>query len=83
MPFKWALRASASAGRRSCGPHGIRVICICPSEVQTNFGGRFGRNNPNKLYAADIADTIMAALNMPRRALWPELAVFANNPWKE
>jgi len=51
--------------------------------VQTNFGGRFGRNNPNKLYAADIADTIMAALNMPRRALWPELAVFANNPWKE
>ena len=27
--------------------------------------------------------TIMAALDMPRRALWPELAVFANNPWKE
>jgi hypothetical protein len=24
----------------------------------------------------------MAALDMPRRALWPELAVFANNPWK-
>jgi hypothetical protein len=24
----------------------------------------------------------MAALTMPRRALWPELAVFANNPWK-
>jgi acetylornithine/succinyldiaminopimelate/putrescine aminotransferase len=42
-----------------------------------------GRNNPNKLYAADIAETIMAAFNMPRRALWPELAVFANNPWKE
>jgi hypothetical protein len=33
--------------------------------------------------AADIADTIMAALGMPRRALWPELAVFVNNPWKE
>ena len=27
--------------------------------------------------------TIMAAIYMPRRALWPELAVFANNPWKE
>src|SRR5436190_425769 len=26
---------------------------------------------------------IMAALTMPRRTLWPELAVFANNPWKE
>jgi hypothetical protein len=33
--------------------------------------------------AADIADTIIAALSMPRRALWPELAVFVNNPWKE
>jgi hypothetical protein len=42
-----------------------------------------GRNNPNKLYAADIAATIMAAVDMPRRALWPELAVFATNPWKE
>ena len=33
--------------------------------------------------AADIADTTMVVLNRPRRALWPELAVFANNPWKE
>jgi 3-oxoacyl-[acyl-carrier protein] reductase len=80
---KWALRGISQCWQAELRPHGIRVICICPSEVQTNFGGRSGRNNPNKLYAADIADTIMAALNMPRRALWPELAVFANNPWKE
>ena len=45
--------------------------------------GRTGRNNPNKLYAVDIAETIMAALAMHGRALWPELAIFANNPWKE
>jgi 3-oxoacyl-[acyl-carrier protein] reductase len=80
---KWALRGISQCWQAELRPHGIRVICICPSEVQTNFGGRSGRNNPNKLYAADIADTIMAALKMPRRALWPELAVFANNPWKE
>ena len=24
----------------------------------------------------------LAALDLPRRVLWPELAVFANNPWK-
>ena len=36
------------------------MICICPSEVQTNWMGRTGRNNPNKLYADDIAATIMA-----------------------
>ena len=80
---KWALRGISQCWQAELRPHGIRVVCICPSEVQTNFGGKSGRNNPNKLYAVDIADTIMASLNMPRRALWPELAVFANNPWKE
>src|SRR5205814_4277955 len=80
---KWALRGISQCWQAELRPHGIRVTCVCPSEVQTNFGGQTGRNNPNKLYAADIAETIMAALGMPRRALWPELAVFANNPWKE
>jgi 3-oxoacyl-[acyl-carrier protein] reductase len=80
---KWALRGISQCWQAELRPHGIRVICVCPSEVQTGFGGKGGRNNPNKLYARDIAETIMAALGMPRRALWPELAVFANNPWKE
>ena len=80
---KWAVRGITQCWQAELRPHGIRVTCVCPSEVQTNFGGRTGRNNPNKLYADDIAATIMAALNMPRRVLWPELAVFASNPWKE
>jgi 3-oxoacyl-[acyl-carrier protein] reductase len=80
---KWAVRGISQCWQAELRPHGIRVTCVCPSEVQTNFGGKTGRNNPNKLYAGDIAATMMAALNMPRRALWPELAVFANNPWKE
>jgi 3-oxoacyl-[acyl-carrier protein] reductase len=80
---KWAVRGISQCWQAELRPHGIRVLCVCPSEVQTNFGGRTGRNNPNKLYAADIAETILAALNQPRRVLWPELAVFATNPWKE
>jgi 3-oxoacyl-[acyl-carrier protein] reductase len=80
---KWAVRGITQCWQAELRPHGIRVVCVCPSEVQTGFGGKTGRNNPNKLYAEDIASTIMAALTMPRRALWPELAVFANNPWKE
>ena len=80
---KWALRGISQCWQAELRPHSIRVVSLCPSEVQTEFGGRSGRNNPNKLFADDIADTIMAALDMPRRALWPELAVFANNPWKE
>ena len=80
---KWAVRGISQCWQAELRPHGIRVTCVCPSEVQTDWMGRTGRNNPNKLYAADIAETIMAVLAMPPRALWPELAVFANNPWKE
>jgi 3-oxoacyl-[acyl-carrier protein] reductase len=80
---KWAVRGITQCWQAELRPHGIRVISICPSEVQTNFGGKTGRNNPNKLYAIDIAETIVAALDRPRRVLWPELAVFASNPWQE
>jgi 3-oxoacyl-[acyl-carrier protein] reductase len=80
---KWAMRGITQSWQAELRPFGIRVIAICPSEVQTNWMGKSGRNNPNKLYAEDIAGTIMAGLEMPRRVLWTELAVFANNPWKE
>jgi len=80
---KWAVRGITQCWQADLRPHGIRVIAVCPSEVQTNWMGKTGRNNPNKLYADDIAATIMKGLEMPRRVLWTELAVFANNPWKE
>lgn len=80
---KWAVRGISECWRAELRPHNIRVTCICPSEVQTNFGGRAGRDNPNKLYASDIAATILAGVAMPQRVLWTELAVFATNPWKE
>jgi len=80
---KWAVRGITQCWQAELRPHNIRVSCICPSEVQTNFGGRTGRNNPNKLYAADIAATILAGVHLPQRVLWTELAVFATNPWKE
>lgn len=80
---KWAVRGLTQCWQAELRPHGVHVTCVCPSEVQTDWMGRTGRNNPNKLYAADVAETIMAALAMHPRALWPELAIFANNPWKE
>ncbi len=80
---KWAVRGISQCWQAELRPHGIRVISICPSEVQTAWGGKTGRDNPNKLFAPDIADAIMAALAADRRALWPEIAVFATNPWRE
>ena len=47
---KWAMRGITQCWQADLRPHGIRVICICPSEVQTNWMGKTGRNNPNKLY---------------------------------
>lgn len=80
---KWAVRGISQCWQAELRPHGIRVTTICPSEVQTTWGGKVGRNNPNKLYAEDLAQVVMAALTMPSRVLWPEVPVFANNPWKE
>lgn len=80
---KWAVRGISQCWQAELRPHGIRVVSLCPSEVQTAWGGRVGRNNPNKLFADDIAATIMSAVGMRSSVLWPELAIFANNPWKE
>ena len=80
---KWAVRGISQCWQSELRPHGVHVTCVCPSEVQTDWMGRTGRNNPNKLYAIDIAEAIMAALTLHPRALWPEFAIFANNPWKE
>jgi 3-oxoacyl-[acyl-carrier protein] reductase len=80
---KWAVRGISQCWQAELRPHDIRVVCVCPSEVQTAWGGRTGRNNPHKLYASDIADAILSTLSANRRALWPEFSVFATNPWKE
>ncbi|MEZ5420585.1 MAG: SDR family NAD(P)-dependent oxidoreductase [Vicinamibacterales bacterium] len=79
---KWAVRGISQCWQAGCG----RTGSASPASVrrmQTNFGGRVGRNNPNKLYADDIAATIFALLDLPHRVLCPEVAVFATNPWKE
>ncbi len=80
---KFAVRGISQSWQAELRPHDIRVLCVCPSEVQTDWGGRTGRNDPNKLFAPDIADAVLSALGANRRALWPEFAVFATNPWKE
>ena len=78
---KWAVRGISQCWQAELRPHDIRVLSICPSEVQTNWGGRTGGNAPNKLFADDIAYAVLAALGAESRALWPELAIFATNPW--
>ena len=72
---KWAVRGISQSWQAELRPHGVHVTCVCPSEVQTDWMGRTGRNNPNKLYAIDIAETIMAAaLSALLRQLGQQLA---------
>ena len=80
---KWAVRGISQCWQAELRPHDIRVLSVCPSEVQTAWGGKVGRDNPNKLYAEDIAHAVLSALSAERRSLWPEVAVFATNPWQE
>ena len=42
---KWAVRGMSQCWQAELRPHGIRVVCILPSEVQTNWMGKTGRNN--------------------------------------
>ena len=63
---KWAVRGLSQCWQAELRPHDIRVICVCPSEVQTDWGGKTGRNDPNKLFASDISEAILAAISAER-----------------
>ena len=80
---KWAVRGISQCWQAELRPHNIRVICVCPSEVQTGWGGKEAGKNPHKLFADDIAGSIVGALSMHRRGFIPEFAIFATNPWAE
>lgn len=81
---KFALRGMNEAWRDELRRHDVKVILVNPSEVVTDFSRRAGRTqqvSDKKLRPGDIAQAIIAALSMSPRALIPEFAVFANNPF--
>lgn len=62
---------------------GVRVTAICPGSVVTPFfeksGGALERPEA-KLQPEDIADTVVAVLELPDRALISELDIRPSNP---
>lgn len=80
---KFALRGMTECWRAELRPHDIRVVLVNPSEVQTGFGGRvIEKINPDKLVADDIAAVVIDTLRLHRRAMVPEVTVFATNPFR-
>lgn len=78
---KFALTGLTECWRAELRPHGVRVMQMDPSEVQTPFGGRDMANvNPSKLVATDIAHMITAMITLPDRGFVTSAMVWATNP---
>ena len=61
----------------------VRVISICPGSVDTELLRQDGapRSDPSKiLRPEDVADTVLAALTLPERALISDLDIRPTNP---
>ena len=62
---------------------GIRVVAVCPGSVVTPFFDKSGadlKNAERKLRPEDVADAVLAALDLPDRALVSELDIRPTNP---
>jgi 3-oxoacyl-[acyl-carrier protein] reductase len=81
---KFALRGMTECWRAELRPHNVRVMLVNPSEVQTAFFGQAEREqelNPKKLRPQEIAEAIVAILEIDDRGFVPELSVWATNPF--
>jgi 3-oxoacyl-[acyl-carrier protein] reductase len=78
---KFALTGLTESWRAELRPHGVRVMQVNPSEVQTPFGGReASRLNPTKLVAADVAHLVLAMLTLEDRGFVNDATLWATNP---
>ncbi|MGI4872599.1 MAG: SDR family oxidoreductase [Janthinobacterium lividum] len=64
---KYAVRGFSDALFKELRPDGIRVTCIMPGSVETNFGGAQPgpAPDPHKMQPQDIAAAIIHALEAP------------------
>jgi 3-oxoacyl-[acyl-carrier protein] reductase len=61
----------------------VRVIAICPGSVATPFMDKQDRMHPNRdrvLTADDVAQTVLATISLPDRAMVSELDIRPTNP---
>ena len=80
---KFALSGMTECWRAELRVHNVRVMQIEPSEVQTDFFERSGREqarSEHKLRPIEIAHTIAAMLEMDDRGFIPNVTVWATNP---
>ena len=76
---KWALIGFARSLILEVRQHNIRVITVCPGSVDTSFSHVIGKKS-NILHSEDVADTVLAAVKMPTRAMVSEIDIRPTNP---
>lgn len=78
---KWALMGFAKTLLLEVREHNIRVITICPGSVDTSFMHPTDPSKKDKiLQPQDVADTLLAAMRMPERAMVSEIDIRPTNP---
>lgn len=80
---KFALRGFTQSLLEEVRSQNIRVFQINPSEVSTAFGNperKERKETDHKLGPDQLAQTIVAVLELPDKAFIPELSVWATNP---
>jgi 3-oxoacyl-[acyl-carrier protein] reductase len=79
---KWALIGFSRSLMLEVRAQNIRVITICPGSVDTTFSTT--PKDPSRsetiLHSEDIADTVVAALKLPDRAMVSEIDIRPTNP---
>ncbi|MCY4170023.1 MAG: SDR family NAD(P)-dependent oxidoreductase [Bacteroidetes bacterium] len=73
---KFGLRGFSEATMKELRSDGIKVSCICPGSVETEFASVAGsKGAPNPMEAQDIADTVIHVLQAPDNYLISEVVM--------
>jgi len=73
---KFGVRGFAEATMKELRHDGIRVSCIYPGSVETDFQAGAGtRGNPNAMLPEDVAETLLHVLRAPPRCLISEVVM--------
>ncbi len=79
---KWALMGFAKCLMLEERQFNIRVVTVCPGSVDTSFSGHgpSSARSDKILSPEDVADTVVAAVLMPPRAMVSEIDLRPTNP---
>ncbi|HWE48729.1 MAG TPA: SDR family oxidoreductase [Bryobacteraceae bacterium] len=77
---KFGLNGFSEAMMLDHRNEGIRVSCIMPGSVDTEFGGEAGSDADWKIAPSDLAEVVVTLLKMPRRTMVSRVEIRPSRP---